>query len=83
MISWSYYGEQGVLYLFGQSYIMTYKFIFCLLGALATFGWIESDNDLDALTGLGTGLMLCANLPIMWLFSKKVTTAYAQYIREG
>jgi AGCS family alanine or glycine:cation symporter len=83
MISWSYYGEQGVLYLFGQSYIMTYKFIFCLLGALATFGWIESANDLDALTGLGTGLMLCANLPIMWLFSKKVTTAYAQYKRES
>ncbi len=79
MISWSYYGEQGVLYLFGPRFIMSYKLIFCLLGAVATFGWIESANDLDAITGLGTGLMLCANLPIIWLFSRKVIRSYDEY----
>ena len=83
MISWSYYGEQGVLYLFGEKYIVSYKLIFCFLGALATFGWMESAADLDAITGLGTGLMLCANLPIIWLFSGKVIKSFNQYKDRG
>jgi AGCS family alanine or glycine:cation symporter len=83
MISWSYYGEQGVLYLFGEKYIVSYKLIFCFLGALATLGWMESAADLDAITGLGTGLMLCANLPIIWLFSGKVIKSFNQYKDKG
>ena len=43
MISWSYYAEQAVIYLFGKNnmVIITFKFIYCLfivLGAAASLG---------------------------------------------
>ena len=55
MISWSYYGEQGVVFLCGERMVLTYKVIYCLLILVATMGLIETDADLDNLTGVGTG----------------------------
>lgn len=80
MISWSYYGEQGVVYLFGERAVLAYKFIFCLLIIVATIGLVQTDRELDNLTGIGTGVMLVANLPIMWLFSRQAMAAYRDYI---
>ena len=31
MISWSYYGEQGMVYLAGQKSVTPYKYAYCLL----------------------------------------------------
>jgi len=80
MISWSYYGEQGVVFLFGERMILAYKFIYCALIIVATWGFIESDADLDNLTGFGTGVMLWANVPIMWVFGRQAMRAYHDYI---
>jgi len=80
MISWSYYGEQGVVFLFGERMVLAYKFIYCALIIVATWGFIESDADLDNLTGFGTGLMLWANVPIMWVFGRQAMRAYHDYI---
>ena len=38
MISWSYYGEQGIVYLFGDRMVLPYKVIYCLLILVATMG---------------------------------------------
>ena len=80
MISWSYYGEQGIVYLTGGRFMMTYKVIYCLLIIVATTGMIRTDQELDNLTGIGTGLMLLANVPIMWIFGSQAMRAYKDYI---
>ena len=80
MISWSYYGEQGVVFLFGDHMVLAYKFLYCALIIIATWGFIESDADLDNLTGVGTGVMLWANVPIMWLFVNQAMRSYHDYV---
>ena len=80
MISWSYYGEQGIVYLFGERMVLTYKVVYCALIIVATWGFIETDADLDNLTGVGTGVMLFANVPIMWIFGRQAMRAYHNYI---
>jgi AGCS family alanine or glycine:cation symporter len=82
MISWSYYGEQGVIYLFGERLVLPYKLIFCALILVATWGRIDSDAELDSLTGIGTGVMLFANIPIMWVFGAQAMRAYADYMKR-
>jgi len=80
MISWSYYGEQGVVYLFGETAIFPYKVIYCLMILVASAGFIKTDAELDNITALGTGVMLWANIPIMLIFGSVAMRAYHEYI---
>jgi len=80
MISWSYYGEQGMVYLLGERSVLPYKLIFCALIIVATMDFITTDAQLDNFTGIGTGVMLFANVPIMWLFGRQAMRAYRNYI---
>ena len=64
MISWSYYGEQGVLFLMGKKAIIPYKFIFCL-GTIIAPIVVTTDSQLGELADFGTGWMLWANMPIV------------------
>jgi AGCS family alanine or glycine:cation symporter len=79
MISWSYYGEQGVVYIAGERAILPYKLIYCLFILAACSGFITTDADLDNLTALGTGVMLWVNIPIMLLFGAIAMRAYKDY----
>ncbi|CAE7757658.1 dagA [Symbiodinium sp. CCMP2592] len=101
MISWSYYGEQGIYYFTGvlgsfgksieSSAVFIYKIIYAGLILLTTvlamplFGpdkkaFIATDHELDMWTTLGLGVMLVANIPIMWIFGAKAMKAYHEYI---
>ncbi len=80
MISWSYYGEQGMVYLAGDKSVLPYKLVYCLLIIVATLGFIKTDADLDNITGVGTGVMLFANIPICWFFGYQAMKAYKEYI---
>ena len=80
MISWSYYGEQGIVYMLGAKWVRTYKIIYCLLIVVATSGFITTDRELDGLTGIGTGVMLFANIPIILLFSRQAMSEYHAYL---
>ena len=80
MISWSYYGEQGIVFMLGTKWVRTYKIIYCLLILVATSGFVTTDAELDALTGLGTGFMLFANIPIILIFSPQAMAKYHEYI---
>ncbi len=82
MISWSYYGEQGMVYMFGERSILAYKIVYCLLIVVATSGFITTTDELDNLSGLGTGVMLFANIPIMLIFARKSMGAYHDYVRR-
>ncbi len=80
MISWSYYGEQGVVFLFGDKAVFAYKVIYCIMIVVAAAGFIKTDTELDNLTALGTGVMLWANIPIMLIFGSMAMKAYHAYI---
>ncbi len=82
MISWSYYGEQGAIFLAGEKSVMPYKFAYCLLAIIATTGFLKTDTELDNLTGIGTGIMLFANLPILWFLGHQSMRAYKNYIQR-
>ena len=80
MISWSYYGEQGMVYLMGERSVLPYKIVYCALIVVATMGLLKTDVDLDNLSSLGTGVMLFANIPIMLLFGGQAMRAYHNYV---
>ncbi len=100
IISWSYYGEQGIYYFvgnmgdkFAKNAVFMYKIIYSLLILITTllamplFGpnktaIISTDHELDLWTTLGLGVMLVANIPIMWIFSVKAMRAYNEYFRR-
>jgi len=82
MIAWSYYGEQGVVYLVGNRGVVPYKIIYCLLIIVATLGFVTDDEQLDLWIGIGTGVMLFANIPIMLLLGHQAMKAYHDYMRR-
>ena len=81
IISWSYYGEQGVIYLFGPRVVMAYRVVYCAL-ILVSVQLIRTQDDLDLFSTFGTGVMLWANIPIMLIFGPMAMRAYRDYIRR-
>lgn len=82
IISWSYYGEQGMVFLFGERSVAAYRIVYTLLILVATAGWMKTADQLDTVTTLGTGVMLLANLPIMLLFGAEAMSSYHKYIKR-
>lgn len=82
MISWSYYGEQGMVWMLGDKSVLPYKVIYCLLIVVAAAGFIKTDAELDNISALGTGVMLWANIPIMLIFGTIAMRAYHDYFRR-
>ncbi|MGA1640518.1 MAG: alanine/glycine:cation symporter family protein [Steroidobacteraceae bacterium] len=80
MISWSYYGEQGMVYMLGRRSVLPYKVFYCAAIVVATTSLIQTDTELDNLTGVGTGLMLFVNIPIMLIFGAQAMKAYHSYV---
>ena len=49
---------------------------------IVPYQFIKTDAQLDNLTGIGTGVMLFANVPIMWLFGAQAMRAYRDYVQR-
>lgn len=82
MISYSYYAEQGMVYLAGKRSVTPFKLLYVLLPIVATSGFLKTDVQLDNLSGLGTGLMLFVNVPILWFLGHEAMAAYHDYFRR-
>jgi AGCS family alanine or glycine:cation symporter len=82
MISYSYYGEQAMVFLAGDRSVFVYKVIYCLAAVVATAGLFQTDAQLDNLTGLGTGVMLFVNVPMLWIMGAQAMRAYKDYIKR-
>jgi len=80
MISYSYYAEQGVVFLGGERWIMPFKMLYCSLAVVSTLGFLKTDVQLDNLSGLGTGLMLFVNIPVMWFLGRRAMHTYRDYM---
>ncbi len=86
MISWSYYGEQGIVFLLGEWAVGAYKMIYCALIVVATAGIVTTTKEIGNLSDLGTGLMLWVNIPIMLIFAGTAMAAWHNYfarLRSG
>jgi len=80
LISWSYYGEQATVFLFGARMVVPYKLIFCaaiIFAALPAF--IRTDAQLGNLADLGAGCMLITNAPIILLLSSRAIAQLRAY----
>jgi AGCS family alanine or glycine:cation symporter len=85
IISWSYYGEQGIVYLFGPRAVMTYRVVYCLL-IMVSVQLVRTQDELDLFSTFGTGVMLWANVPIMLIFGPMAMRAHRDYfdrLRSG
>ncbi|PIQ23322.1 sodium:alanine symporter family protein [bacterium (Candidatus Blackallbacteria) CG17_big_fil_post_rev_8_21_14_2_50_48_46] len=80
-ISWSYYGEQGVVFMFNGKGVMIYKAIF-LLGTIVAPVLISTDRELGILSDFGTGWMLWANIPILLSMGYLAVRDLKQYFRK-
>jgi AGCS family alanine or glycine:cation symporter len=49
---------------------------------VATSGIVKTATELDNLTGIGTGVMLLGNLPIIWIFASQAMRAYRNYVER-
>ena len=83
LISWSYYGEQGVVYLLGEGWVRVYRLCFCLGIFVACTGVVRTDTELNHLTLLGTGLMLWANVPLTLLFARRAFREFDAFARRS
>ncbi len=80
IIAWGYYGEQGIVYMFGDRATLPFRIVYCTATFVATLGHIKTSADLDNMTGIGLGVVVYANLPIVWIFGYQAMRAYKDYV---
>jgi len=82
IISYGYYGEQGVIYLFGERAVQPFRWLWCVAAAAACFGFITTSAQLDTISTVGMGLMYAINLPLLLLLGSKAMATYHGYFRR-
>jgi len=76
LISWSYYGEQGVTFIFGEKFIPAYRYIFIVfifIGAIAQLNIVLNISDAVY------GLLALPNMMACYLLLPKVKEALNEY----
>lgn len=76
LISWSYYGEQGVTFIFGEKYIPYYRYIFIVfifIGAIAHLNIVLNISDAVY------GLLALPNMMACYLLLPKVKATLVDY----
>jgi AGCS family alanine or glycine:cation symporter len=76
VVGWSYYGDRGTHYLFGERAVGLYKRVFCLLLPLGAVMELEL---IWALCDIANGLMAIPNLIALLLLSPVVVTLTREY----
>ncbi|WP_428311958.1 alanine/glycine:cation symporter family protein [Hydrocarboniphaga sp.] len=82
IISYGYYGEQGVIYLFGERAVMPFRWVWCFAAAAACFGFIKTSGQLDTISTIGMGFMYAINLPLLVILGSRAMRAYHDYFRR-
>lgn len=83
LISWSYYGQSAVYYLFGARALIPFKIIFCLIALMGALWKVRAVLDFSDLL---TGMMIFPNLAAIWLLLphlKKHTRRYFDKLENG
>jgi AGCS family alanine or glycine:cation symporter len=81
MISWSYYGEQAVVYMAGKRWVLFYKFGFLALAIVGAV-LVKNNKELGDLADFGTGWMLWANMLIVLSLGFLAVRTIGDYFRR-
>jgi AGCS family alanine or glycine:cation symporter len=76
LISWSYYGEQGVTFIFGEKHIPTYRYVFIafiFIGAIAQLNLVLNISDAVY------GLLALPNMMACYMLLPKVKELLVDY----
>lgn len=76
LISWSYYGEQGVIYIFGEKPLKIYRVIFCIFVFLGTT--VKLQTVLNISDGV-YGLLAIPNMLACFMLMPKVREVLTKY----
>lgn len=79
MISWSYYGEQGITFIFGEKWIPAYRYVFI---AFIFIGAIAQLNIVLNLSDAVYGLLALPNIMACYLLLPKVKAALQEYSQK-
>lgn len=82
MITYGYYGEQGMVYLFGKASVKPFRFVWVALILVTCSGIITTAEQIDALSTVTLGFMLAINLPMMMVLGPRAMRAYHDYFRR-
>ena len=82
MITYGYYGEQGVVYLFGKAAVQPFRVIWVALILVTCSGIITTAEQIDELSTVTLGFMLAINLPMMIVLGPKAMRAYRDYFQR-
>lgn len=83
IITYGYYGEQGVRYFGGGDRTVTvYRLLWCVLVAVTCLGFIRTAGEVDTLSTVALGFMLAVNLPVMILLGTRAMGAWHDYFRR-
>ncbi len=83
IITYGYYGEQGVAYFGGGvKAVRLYRGFWCVLVFVTTLGFIRTAGELDTLSTVGLGFMLVVNLPTMVILGHQAMRCYRDYFRR-
>lgn len=79
LISWSYYGERAIDYMFGQKGLVPYRVVFCILAFVGAI-W-KSDAVLN-FSDIMLGLMVVPNLIALFLLLPTIRNATNEYFAK-
>ncbi len=81
MITWAYYGEQGIIYIFGNRSVLTYKLFFLIAVFYGATG-ISGTGHILSIIDISTGAMLWANLPIVLALGHLAVRSLNEYLHR-
>lgn len=82
MITYGYYGEQGLVYLGGRRFVMPFRWLWCLVGFGTCLGFIRTSEEIDTISTVAMGFMYAINLPLMVILGHKAMRAWHDYFRR-
>lgn len=83
LITYGYYGEQGVRYFGGSDRgVRVYRLLWCVLVVVTCLGFIKTAAQVDALSTVALGFMLSVNLPVMLILGSRAMGAWHDYFRR-
>jgi alanine or glycine:cation symporter, AGCS family len=83
ILTYGYYGEQGVRYFGGQDRaVMVYRGVWCAIIVGTCLGFVRTSKEIDTLSTVAMGFMLAINLPVMLLLGTRAMGAWHDYFRR-
>lgn len=82
MITYGYYGEQGLVYLGGRRFVTQFRWLWCLVGFGTCLGFIRTSEEIDTISTVAMGFMYAINLPLMVILGHKAMRAWHDYFRR-